>query len=134
MSTILVVDDVAADRQLLVTLLSAQGHTVLEADQASTAWAQLRQHRPALVIVDISLPGLTGLDLVAHLRAEPTLAATPVLFYTARYDDTATAQAIRATGAAVLAKPVSPTEVVGQVEAVLRAAMGEPGAAPPAAK
>ena len=98
MSTILVVDDVAADRPLLVTLLSAQGHTVLEADQASTALAQIRAQHPALVIVDISLPGLTGLDLVAHLRVEPTMAAIPVLFYTARYDDTATAQAIHATG------------------------------------
>jgi CheY-like chemotaxis protein len=126
MATILVVDDVAADRHLLVTLLSAQGHTVLEADQASSALPQLRQHRPALVIVDISLPGVTGLDLVAHLRADPVLAATPGLFDTARDDDAATAQAIRAPGSAVLAKLVSPTEVVGQVEAVLRAAaLGE---------
>jgi CheY-like chemotaxis protein len=131
MSTILVVDDLAAGQQLLVTLLSAQGHTVLEADQASTALTQLRQHHPALVIVDISLPGVTGLDSVARLRADPTLAATPVLFYTARYDDTATAPAIRATGSAVLAKPVTPTEVVSQVEAVLRvASLGEAGVPP----
>jgi CheY-like chemotaxis protein len=126
MATILVGDDLAADRQLLVTLLSAQGHTVREAEQGSTALAQLRQYHPALVIVDISLPGVTGLDVVAHLRADPVLAATSVLCYTARYDDTATAQAIRATGYAVLAKPVPPTEVVSHVEAVLRAAaLGE---------
>jgi CheY-like chemotaxis protein len=125
-ATILVVDDLGADRQLLVTLLSAQGHSVREAEQASTSLAQLRQYHPALVIVDIALPGVTGLNVVAYLRADPVLAATPVLFDTARYDDTATAQAIRATGYAVLAKPVTPTEVVRHAEAVLRAAaLGE---------
>ena len=73
-------------------------------------------------MVDIALGGRTGLDLVADLQAEPTLAAIPVLFYTASYDAPATAQAIRATGYAVLAKPVTPTDVVRQVEAVLQAA------------
>lgn len=122
MHIILVVDDTAADRHLLVTLLSAQGHTGLEADQVSTALAQLHAHQPALVILDMALPGRTGLELVAHLQADPTLAATPVLWETAGYDVAPAAQAIRASGDAVLAKPVALADVVRQVETVLRAA------------
>ena len=119
MSTILIVDDGNLDRQVLGAILRSKGYTVLEASCASEALEQLREHHPALIIVDILMPGINGLELVAHIQADPELASTLVLFYTAWYDDARTAQAMRALGYAVLAKPITPREAVRHVQAVL---------------
>jgi CheY-like chemotaxis protein len=122
MSTILIVDDREIDRQVIASILKARGHTVLEGTSGAQALELVRRHRPALVITDVLMPETDGLRLVELLRADPALASIPVLFYTALYDEQNTERAIRASGYAVLAKPVTPEEVAQHVEAALRAA------------
>jgi CheY-like chemotaxis protein len=107
---------------VIASILKARGYTVLEGTSGAEALALVRQHRPALVITDVLMPETDGLQLVELLRSDPALASIPVLFYTAFYDEKNTERAIRASGYAVLAKPVTPEEVVQHVEAALRAA------------
>lgn len=108
-----------------VRLLRPKGYSLLDAGNATEGLQQARQHHPDLVIVDIFMPGMSGLELVTHLRAEPDLATIPVLFYTAWYDDYDTRKAMRDDGYAVLAKPVAMSEIVTQIDTILRGRAGQ---------
>jgi CheY-like chemotaxis protein len=85
MSTILIVDDRPTNRELLMTLLGYGGHRLMEAGDGAEALALMRAERPDLVITDILMPTMDGFEFVQQLRADPALAATPVVFYTATY-------------------------------------------------
>ncbi len=121
MATILVVDDRAANREYLVTLLRYGGHRLVEAADGAEGLAAVRADRPDLVIADILMPTMDGYEFVRQLRADPAVAATRVVFYTAHYHE-AEARALAATCgvAAVLTKPAEPELVIRTVEAVLR--------------
>ena len=83
MATVLVVDDIAANRELIVTLLAYQGHETIEAADGAEALTLVRAQRPALVISDILMPTMDGYELLRQLRSDPDLRNTPVIFYTA---------------------------------------------------
>lgn len=83
MATILLVEDHAMSRQVLNTLLSYMGHRVLEAAEGAEALAIARAAHPDLVISDILLPTMDGIEFVRQLRTDTTQARTPVIFYTA---------------------------------------------------
>jgi signal transduction histidine kinase/DNA-binding response OmpR family regulator len=83
MATIMVVEDHAMSRQFLVTLLSSLGHSVLPASDGDQALRLATEEHLDLIITDILLPTMDGVDLVRRLRAEAGLADTPVIFYTA---------------------------------------------------
>ena len=85
MATVLVVDDQASNRELIVTLLRYAGHEPLEAADGHLALAQVRAARPALVICDILMPTMDGYEFVRQLRADPAIARTEVVFYTATF-------------------------------------------------
>ena len=80
MATILIVDDRPVNRQYLVTLLEYCGHRTLEAADGAEALALARAEHPDLIITDIIMPTMDGAELVQALRADPALAATPVIF------------------------------------------------------
>lgn len=70
MSTILLVEDIMANRALAVKLLKAAGHDVIEAADGSTAIAEAQAKRPDLVLMDLSLPGMDGWEALRQLRAD----------------------------------------------------------------
>jgi two-component system cell cycle sensor histidine kinase/response regulator CckA len=72
---------------LLVTLLGYRGHRLREAADGAEALEQVRMERPDLVIADILMPTMDGYELVRQLRADPTTAPIPVIFYTAHYHE-----------------------------------------------
>ena len=120
MATILVVDDLAANRQLLTSLLRYQGHRLIEAANGSDALMLARSERPDLVITDVLMPVMDGYELVKQLRAEPATSGTPVLFYTAHYAEReARALALSSGVAYVLTKPVDPEAVLAVVAEAL---------------
>ena len=80
---ILVVDDDASIRTLLVELLSSEGYQVLAAGDAYSALALIDQARPDLFLIDLQLPRMDGLELVSHLRAAG-LSDVPSIFISAR--------------------------------------------------
>lgn len=117
-SRILVVEDEAAVRRGLVDLLTAQGHTVLEAETGPEGLVKAREGRPDLVILDVMLPGLDGFGVLAAMRAQKI--DTPVLMLTARG-----AELDKVTGFALgvddyVTKPFSMLELLGRVGALLR--------------
>lgn len=80
---ILVVDDVADNAELLNRFLKRRGHDVLIASNGLEAVQMTREHRPGLVFMDISMPVMSGLDATREIRADETVAHTPVVALTA---------------------------------------------------
>src|SRR5688572_5524279 len=87
MATILIVDDLAANRQLLVTLLRQQGHRLLEATNGSEGLAAIAAERPDLVITDVLMPVMDGYEFVKRLRLDPAFSKIPVVLHTAYYGE-----------------------------------------------
>ena len=85
MATILVVDDYSANREFLITLLGYSGHRLLEAADGAEALKVVRTEHPDLVIADLVMPTMDGYEFVHQLRADPSVAQTPVIFCTATY-------------------------------------------------
>jgi PAS domain S-box-containing protein len=83
MANILIVEDHAISRQMLRNLLAYKGHGVLEAVDGIEALALAHTKRPDLIITDVVMPTMDGLEFVRRLRADAVLASTPVIFYTA---------------------------------------------------
>ena len=127
MAHILVVDDTPVDRQLAKLVLEAHGHMVHEAPTGADALQCLRGQPLDLVLIDMYMPGMTGLQLVEHMRADPRLAPLPVVFYTAWHDEYETEHALRAYGYAVLAKPVALAEFAPRIAQILHEAARVPG-------
>ncbi|HLX78971.1 MAG TPA: EAL domain-containing protein [Burkholderiales bacterium] len=120
MPTILIVDDRASNRQFLTTLLGYGGHRLLEASDGAQALELTRTERPQLVITDILMPNMDGFEYVQHIRNDPELARTPVIFYTATYSaPEAHALARSCRVEIVLPKPCEPQEMLAAVNKAL---------------
>lgn len=120
MAAILVVDDRAPNRDFLAALLTYAGHTVSEAADGAQALEATRGVRPDLVIADLLMPTMDGYEFVRRLRADPEIAATPVVFYTATYQDhEARALAEKCGVKYLLSKPMEPEAILRTVDEVL---------------
>lgn len=132
MATILVVDDLAANRKFLVTLLGYQGHRVLEAVDGREGLASVHAEHPDLVITDVLMPVMDGYELVKQLRLDPKTNRIPVVFYTAHYGEReARALALSSGVSDVLTKPVDSAEVLKVVRRALSGGSGTPSDASP---
>src|SRR6266550_3636580 len=85
MATVLVVDDLAVNRDLVAGVLGHNGHHVLEASDGAAALALIRNVQLDLMITDVLMPGMDGYELTRRLRENPATASLPVIFYTANY-------------------------------------------------
>ncbi|MEI9971076.1 MAG: response regulator [Ignavibacteriota bacterium] len=120
MAIILIVDDQPANRDYLVTLLGYRGHRLLEASDGAEALSVARAEHPALIIADILMPTMDGYELVRQLRADPAIAQTPVIFYTAHYHEQEARSLAASCGVStVITKPSEPEDVLRAVEGVL---------------
>jgi signal transduction histidine kinase len=88
MSAVLIVDDSAADRALLRTILGRAGYTVYEVARGKEAVDKAKEVRPHAVILDVNLPDMSGLDVCRAIRADRETTSLPVLMLTVRHDDT----------------------------------------------
>jgi DNA-binding response OmpR family regulator len=121
MRTVLVVDDEARIVQLARDYLEHAGFTVLTAADGPSALESVRRHRPDLVVLDIGLPGLDGLDVTRELRRD---SAIPIVMLTARDDELDKLLGLELGADDYLTKPFSPRELVARVKAVLRRTEG----------
>jgi PAS domain S-box-containing protein len=134
MATILVVDDLSANRAVLVTLLGHQGHRLIEAADGREGLAAAQAEHPDLVITDVLMPVMDGYEFVRQLRLDPTSRAIPVVFYTAHYGEReARALALSSGVSYVLTKPAESHQVLTIVDRVLsgESQSGMPSAATP---
>jgi PAS domain S-box-containing protein len=120
LATILVVDDRAANRDFLKTLLSYRNHRILETSDGAEALELVNRERPDLVICDILMPTMDGYELVRRMRSDPVGATIPVIFNTAHYLDREARALAEACGVSqIIYKPGEPDLVLRTVDAVL---------------
>lgn len=120
-ATVLVCDNENILRRLVRATLSDSEVSVLEACDGDEALELARQHRPDLVILDVMMPGRTGLDVLEELRRDPELADTRVIVLTARAQVADRDAALDAGADRFLAKPFSPSELAEVADELLGA-------------
>jgi two-component system alkaline phosphatase synthesis response regulator PhoP len=120
-ATILVVDDEPRIVQVLRDYLEHGGFTVLVASDGAAALRSARTGRPDLIILDLGLPGLDGLDVARALRRDGEV---PIIMLTARTEESDKLVGLELGADDYLTKPFSPKELVARVRAVLRRAEG----------
>jgi two-component system, OmpR family, KDP operon response regulator KdpE len=121
-ATILVVDDEPQIRRVLRTTLSAQGHTIVEARDGQEALSKLRSERPDLVILDMNMPVMDGLEACRQIRAVSTV---PVLMLTIRSAESDKVRALDAGADDYVVKPFGIQELLARIRAALRRSPAE---------
>ena len=117
---VLVVDDEADIVALVVFHLAKAGYRVSSAGRGGEALAQIRKERPALVVLDLMLPDMSGFDVLERIRTDPSLRGTAVLMLTARGEERDRIKGLSLGSDDYLTKPFSPQELVLRVGAILR--------------
>lgn len=119
---ILVVDDNVDAREMYCMYLRHEGFECIEAADGHQALDLAREHRPVLVLMDATMPGLDGWHAIEQLRAEPDLRGTAVVMLTAHAFEEHRRRAETVGADAFLAKPVLPDELARQIRQLLRMA------------
>jgi len=120
-ATVLVVDDEPKIVQLVRDYLENAGFAVITASDGPAALRSARTGHPDLIVLDLGLPGVDGLDVARSLRRE---AAVPIIMLTARTDESDKLVGLELGADDYVTKPFSPKELVARVRAVLRRAQG----------
>lgn len=116
-ATILAVDDEPQIRRVLRTTLSAQGHTILEAKSGEEALETIRRERIDLVLLDVNLPGISGLETCREIRASSDV---PIIMLTVRNAEADKVQALDAGADDYVVKPFGSDELMARIRAALR--------------
>src|SRR5712664_3650806 len=119
---VLVVEDEPDIRNLIVHHLTRDGFRCDTAGNGADALARLRAAPPDLVVLDLMLPGMDGLEVCRRVRSDPATAALPIIMLTAKADEVDRVVGLEMGADDYLAKPFSPKELVARVRAVLRRA------------
>ena len=123
--TILVVDDEPGIVAIARDYLDRAGFRVVAASDGLTALRLARAERPSLLVLDLMLPGMDGLDVARALREDPATRALPIIMLTARVEEADRLIGLELGADDYITKPFSPRELVARVRAVLRRAEGE---------
>jgi DNA-binding response OmpR family regulator len=129
---LLIIEDDPAVRALLVTTLERGGFQVTTAVSGEEGLRLIEELRPQLVILDLTLPGMNGLDLCRTIRRDPWMANLPVLMLTGRSEDDDMVAGFEVGANDYVTKPFSPKVLMARVNALLRRE-APPGKAPVAA-
>jgi two-component system alkaline phosphatase synthesis response regulator PhoP len=121
---VLVVEDEQDIRDLLRYHLEQEGYKVLEAEEGELALALIRRERPSLVILDIMLPGMSGLDICRAIRQDDETERLPIVMLTAKAAESDKIVGLEIGADDYVTKPFSPRELLARVRAVLRRAQG----------
>jgi DNA-binding response OmpR family regulator len=124
MGYILAVDDDEPVLRSVRRVLENAGYTVHTASNGQDALKMIERNRPDLVVLDIIMPGLDGLEVCRRIRADPYIARLPILFLTAKGRPNDVAQGLDAGGDDFLTKPFEVVELPARVRALLRRAPG----------
>jgi DNA-binding response OmpR family regulator len=125
---LLLVDDDRDLVEVLTYVLQREGFSVVAAFDGEGAWRQFQSEQPSLVILDINMPGIDGLEVCRRIREASTV---PVVMLTARADEVDIIRALGLGADDYVTKPFSPRQLVARVKAVLRRAAAVPVSVPP---
>jgi phosphate regulon transcriptional regulator PhoB len=122
---ILVADDEEDVLNLVSKNLKAAGFTVFHASDGETALAKTREKQPSLVVLDLMLPGLSGIDVCKAIRSDPATARIPILMLTAKAEEVDRILGLELGADDYVTKPFSPRELVLRIKSVLRRNAGD---------
>jgi CheY-like chemotaxis protein len=117
--TILYVEDNEMNRQIVRDLLKRTSYTLVEANDGEAGVAKALEIKPDLILMDIQLPKISGLDATRRLRADPATANTPIVTITSFALSGDEQKAKEAGATAYLAKPYSPRDLLGLIRKIL---------------
>jgi two-component system phosphate regulon response regulator PhoB len=120
-TTVLIADDEPSLRLLVSATIASDEYEVIEATDGDEAWRLIRHHRPSVVLLDVQMPGQTGLDLTRSIRRDPDLADTCVILLTSKAQQTDIHAGLEAGADRYLTKPFSPLELLRVVEQAIGA-------------
>lgn len=124
-SSILIVDDEPAICELLAFNLHKAGYPTVEADNGHMALELVRTAKPDLIILDLMLPGIDGIEVCRILKGQQYTAGIPIIMLTAKSDEVDKIIGLELGADDYMTKPFSPRELVARVKAVLRRSMKE---------
>lgn len=116
---ILLVDDTPANLQVLMETLKPLGHKLLAAKDGPTALTVARRNRPALILLDVMMPGMDGFEVCRQMKCDPDLMQSAVIFCSALDDTAAKVKGLHQGAVDFVTKPFEPEEVVARVSAHL---------------
>lgn len=117
--SVLAVDDDKDVARLVAAFLESEGHSVSIAFDAAAALSRIRAHRPDLLVLDIEMPDMDGLELLRHLRADPTTATLPVVLLTGRDEISDLFNGWEAGAGMYITKPFEKQELLDAISTVL---------------
>ena len=116
-ATILIVDDEPQIRRVMLTTLTSHGYTVVEAASGEEDLEKLRSERPDLIILDVNMPGISGIETCAEIR---TSSDVPIIMLTIRNSERDKVQALDAGADDFVVKPFGVQELMARIRAALR--------------
>jgi two-component system, OmpR family, response regulator MtrA len=119
MARILVADDDVDIRELVEFKLSTLGHDIVAVSDGAAAIDACQQQRPDLAVLDVMMPGMSGLDAVRVIRSDPSLSDLPVILLTARAQESDVESGFDSGADDYITKPFSPRELATRVQALL---------------
>jgi two-component system KDP operon response regulator KdpE len=126
-ATILIVDDEPPIRRFLRTSLAAQDYRVVEADNGAAALARLAEEKPDLIVLDLGLPDIDGIEVIRRIRQA---GGTPIVVLSVRDDEKSKVQALDLGADDYVTKPFGTEELLARVRAALRHRLQEQGERP----
>ena len=115
MKKLVIADDEPSLRLLVATTLSSHDYEILQASDGVEALRLVEQEKPDLVLLDVMMPGLTGIEVCERIKANPELVAVPVIMLTAQNDSASRERALAAGANTYLTKPFSPLQLLDLV-------------------
>ncbi|WP_188260428.1 response regulator [Azospirillum tabaci] len=125
---VLVVDDEPPIRRFLRTTLSAQGYDIAEAEDGAGALEAMRRRPPDLLVLDLGLPGIGGLEVIRRLRADGV--AAPIIVLSSRTDEAGKVEALDLGADDYVTKPFGMDELLARIRAALRHRLQQQGERP----
>jgi class 3 adenylate cyclase/CheY-like chemotaxis protein len=117
---ILIVDDNETNRDILATRLSVHGYELLQAADGEEALEAARTHLPDLILLDVMMPKMDGIEATRRLKGDASMPFTPIILVTAKADTKDVVAGLEAGADEYLTKPVDQTSLVARVKSVLR--------------
>jgi two-component system alkaline phosphatase synthesis response regulator PhoP len=118
--TILIVDDESDLLDLIEYNLEKAGYNVLKAENGQTALKLARKHLPDLILLDVMMPRMDGIEVIRELKEDAQLRNKPVIFLTARSDEKTELEGLELGADDYLSKPISTAKLLSRIKTVLR--------------
>ena len=117
---ILIVDDNETNRDILLARLGPQGYDLKQAADGEEALAATKEHLPDLILLDIMMPKIDGIEVCKRIKNDPSMPFTPIILCTAKADSKDVVAGLEAGADEYLTKPIDQTALVARVKSVLR--------------